>query len=166
MNPPGLVVAGSAVILTGDWVQTTLQAVLIATRSRRHNGLPNNAAHTELAQALADAMAANGRADVPEPVDVQRFPAELPTVTVDDAAQQFGLSRRQARRLVVWFVSSSGVVARRWGRRGRARRRNRELLLGFRRTRRWAGLSLRTCRCWRGGSQSPIGWLIRRSATA
>ena len=99
MNPPGLVVAGSAVILTGDWVQTTLQAALIATRSRRHNGLPNNAAHTELAQALADAMAANGRADVPEPVDVQRFPAELPTVTVDDAAQQFGLSRRQARRL-------------------------------------------------------------------
>ena len=68
--------------------------------------------------------------------------------------------------LVVWFVSSSGVVARRWGRRGRARRRNRELLLGFRRMRRWAGSSLRTCRCWRGGSQSPTGWPIRRSATA
>jgi hypothetical protein len=112
MNPPGLVVAGSAVILTGDWVQTTLQAVLIATRSRRHNGLPNNAAHTELAQALADAMAANGRADVPEPVDVQRFPAELPTVTVDDAAQQLGLSRRQARRLAPRL--GGRLIAGRW----------------------------------------------------
>jgi hypothetical protein len=112
MNPPGLVVAGSAVILTGVWVQTTLQAVLIATRSRRHNGLPNNAAHTELAQALADAMAANGRADVPEPVDVQRFPAELPTVTVDDAAQQLGLSRRQARRLAPRL--GGRLIAGRW----------------------------------------------------
>ena len=68
--------------------------------------------------------------------------------------------------LVVWLVSSSGVVARRWGRRGRARRRNRERLLVFRRMLRWAGSSLRTCRCWRGGSQSPTGWPIRRSATA
>ena len=110
--PAGLVVAGGAVVLTGDWLHTTRQAVLIAARTRRVNGLPASAAHNALTEALADAMAANGHADVPELVDVQRFPAELPTVTVDDAAQQIGLSRRQTRRLAPRLGGK--IIAGRW----------------------------------------------------
>ena len=110
--PAGLVVAGGAVVLTGDWLHTTRQAVLIAARTRRVNGLPASAAHNALTEALADAMAANGHAGVPELVDVQRFPAELPTVTVDDAAQQIGLSRRQTRRLAPRLGGK--IIAGRW----------------------------------------------------
>jgi hypothetical protein len=92
-------VAGTAVILTGDWLQTTLQAVLIAARTRRHNGLPTTSADTALAEALAQAVAANGHEDVREPPVLQHYPQTQPTVTVEDGARQLGLSRRQARRL-------------------------------------------------------------------
>jgi hypothetical protein len=112
MNRPGLVVAGTAVVLTSDWLHTTLQAVLIASRSRRHNGLPNNAAHAELAGALADAMAAHGQSDVPQPEGLQHFPQEQPTVTVDEAAEQLGLSRRQTRRLAPRLGGK--LIAGRW----------------------------------------------------
>lgn len=109
---PGLLVAGTAVIITGDWLQTTLQAVLIAARSRRHNGLPNNAAHAELTQALADAMAAHGQSDVPESEELHHFPQEQPTVTIDEAAEQLGLSHRQTRRLAPRLGGK--IVAGRW----------------------------------------------------
>jgi hypothetical protein len=112
MNPPGLVVAGTAVVLTGDWLQTTLQAVLIASRSRRHNGLPNNAAHAELAGALADAMAAHGQSDGREPEELHHYPQEQPTVTVEDAARQLGLSHRQTRRLAPRLGGK--LIAGRW----------------------------------------------------
>jgi hypothetical protein len=112
MNPPGLVVAGTAVVLTGDWLQTTLQAVLIASRSRRHNGLPNNAAHAELAGALDDAMAAHGQSDGREPEELHHYPQEQPTVTVEDAARQLGLSHRQTRRLAPRLGGK--LIAGRW----------------------------------------------------
>jgi hypothetical protein len=99
VNPPGLVVAGTAVILTGDWLQTTLQAVLIAARSRKLNGLPVSAADAALAEALNHAMAAHGQTDVPEPEGLQHYPQTNPTVTIADAANQLKSSRRQTRRL-------------------------------------------------------------------
>lgn len=99
MTSPGLVVAGTAVILTGDAARAALQAVLIAIRSRRLSGLPNSAAYTELAQALADAATADGQSDVPKHAVGQGFPAEVPTVPIDDAAARLGLSPRQVRRL-------------------------------------------------------------------
>jgi hypothetical protein len=73
--------------------------VLIAVRTRRHNGLPTTSADTALAQALSAAMAAHGQSDVREPVVLPSFPPMEPTVTIKDAAQQFGLSQRQTRRL-------------------------------------------------------------------
>ena len=58
------------------------------------------------------------------------------------------------RAFVVWFVSSCVVrVAagtRRWGRRGRARRRSPGPPGGFRWAGRWAGLSRRSRPCWPG----------------
>jgi hypothetical protein len=99
VNPPAPIVAGTAVILTGDWLHTTLQTVLIAARTRRHNGLPITSADTALAQALTAAVAANGHEDVPEPAVLQHYPQTQPTVTVEDGARQLNLSRRQTRRL-------------------------------------------------------------------
>lgn len=97
--PPAPLVAGAAVILTGDWLHTTLQTVLIAARTRRVNGLPASTAHNALAEALTDAMAANGHSDVPETPVLQHYPQTQPTVTVEDGARQLNLSRRQTRRL-------------------------------------------------------------------
>jgi len=99
VNPPRPLVAGAAVILTGDWLKTTLQDVKIATRTRRFNGLPVKAANTALIEALTLAMAARGQSDVPEPQGLQHYPQQAPTVTIDDAARQLGLSPRQTRRL-------------------------------------------------------------------
>ena len=63
----GPFVAGTAVILTGESVEAALQAVLIAARARTRNGLPNSAAHLELAKAFTAAMSASGQSDVREP---------------------------------------------------------------------------------------------------
>jgi hypothetical protein len=95
VNPPGLVVAGAAVIVTSDWLKTTQQAVLIAGRTRRVNGLPASAADAALVEALAQAMAAYGQSDVPEPPGLQHYPQTEPTVTVKDAGRQLKLSERQ-----------------------------------------------------------------------
>jgi hypothetical protein len=96
---PGLTRVGGVLVLHGPLLNRTLQLVLIAARTRRHNGLPNSSVDAALAQALTAAMAAHGQSDVPEPVALPSFPTTEPTVTVEDAAQQLGLSRRQTRRL-------------------------------------------------------------------
>jgi hypothetical protein len=97
-QPQGLMVAGTAVILEGEWLEAALQAVLIAARYRTRNGLSNSAAHLELAKALTTAMSARGRSDVREIADAQDISYEQPTVTVAEAARQLGLSERQTRR--------------------------------------------------------------------
>lgn len=95
----GPLVAGTAVILTGEWVDAALQAVLIAARSRDRNGLRNSDAHLALAKALAAAMSANGHLAVHKPEVAQHYPQLVPTVTIEAAAQQLNLSPRQIRRL-------------------------------------------------------------------
>jgi hypothetical protein len=112
MNPPGLVVAGTAVILTGDWLKTTRRAVLIAEGARRHNGLPNSAAHIALAEALTIAMSARGHADVRECAELQDYPQEPPSVTIANAAEQLGLSERQTRRLATQLGGKK--IGRQW----------------------------------------------------
>ena len=98
MNPPGLVVAGTAVILTGESLKHALDAVLIAARGRTLNGLPNSATHLELAKAFTAAMSARGHSDVREPEELQHYPQAVPTVTVAEAAIQLELTERQTRR--------------------------------------------------------------------
>jgi hypothetical protein len=97
-RPDGLIVAGAAVVLTGDALRAALQAVLIAARVRTRNGLPNSAAHLELAKALGAAMSANGHPAVREIPDMQDMPHEPPTVTIAEAAKQLEISERQTRR--------------------------------------------------------------------
>lgn len=102
MNPadvPGLTRVGGVVLLHGPMLDRTLQLVLIAARTRRHNGLPTSSVDAALTKALGAAMAAHGQSDVPEPVALPSFPVTEPTVTVENAAQALGLSLRQTRRL-------------------------------------------------------------------
>ena len=97
----GPIVAGTAVILTGESLEAALQAVLIAARARTRNGLPNSATHLALAKALTAAMSANGHSGRPRTrtsCNIIRK-QEPPTVTVAEAARQLGLSERQTRRL-------------------------------------------------------------------
>jgi hypothetical protein len=115
----GPIVAGAAVVLTGEWVDAALQAVLIAARSRARNGLRNSATHLALAQAFTAALSANGHTDVPEPEELQHYPQAEPTVTIEAAAQQLDLSPRQIRRLApklggkkiggIWFLDQEAI---------------------------------------------------------
>src|SRR6185312_8705665 len=81
-QPQAPLVAGAAVVLTGEWLEAALQAVLIAARARARNGLPNSASHLALAQALNAAMSARGHADVRVTEDWEdHLQQEPPTVT-------------------------------------------------------------------------------------
>ena len=112
MNPSLPVVAGAAVILTGDWLQNTRQALLIAARARKYNGLPVSSKDQALFEALTRAMSAYGQSDVPEPAELQDYPQTDPTVTIDDAARQLRLSPRQTRRLAPKL--GGRIIAGRW----------------------------------------------------
>jgi hypothetical protein len=127
VNPkPGPIVVGPAVILTGDMLDAALRAVLIASRARIVNGLPVSAAYDLLAEALAAARAAAQQCDVAEPEPLQHYPRAEPTVTVEEAARQLGLSRRQTQRLAPklggrlvggrWFCDEAAVVEHLQGR--------------------------------------------------
>jgi len=94
----GLVVAGTAVILTGGAARAALQAALIAIRARRANGLPDSEMYRELARALAQVESANGHSDIRERVVVEHLSVG-PTVPLVEAAARLGLSDRQLRRL-------------------------------------------------------------------
>jgi hypothetical protein len=113
VNPvPGLTRVGGVVILHGPMLNTALQLVLIAARTRRHNGLPTSSFGAALAQTLAAAMAAAGQSDVPNLVGLSSFPLAAPTVTIEDAAHQLELSRRQTRRLAPKLGGK--IIAGRW----------------------------------------------------
>src|SRR6476661_2618638 len=77
-QPQAPLVAGAAVILTGEWLEAALQAVLIAARARARNGLPNSGSHLALAQALNAAMSASGHSVVRVIEDWQHYPQQEP----------------------------------------------------------------------------------------
>ncbi|MDO0977182.1 hypothetical protein [Mycolicibacterium frederiksbergense] len=116
----GLVIAGTAVVLTGPAVETALQAALIAIRSRRANGLPDSPMYRALATALAQARSGDGHADVREHVVGQHFSVEAPTVPIATAADRLDICDRQARRLAPalggrkiggrWFVDEQALA--------------------------------------------------------
>jgi hypothetical protein len=94
MTPQGHsdpIVAGAAVVLTGDWLQTALTAVLVAARQRGLNGVPASADYGQLAQALSSALSVDGR----EPVAAQ--PESW--VSTREASRLLGCSERNARRI-------------------------------------------------------------------
>ncbi len=94
-----LVVADSCVVLTGDWLRVAAQAVKIAERARRQNGLPVSRIYQQLDAALTEAVAAKGHSDVRTPAALSVLPHEQPTLTVEQAAEQLGRSARQTRRI-------------------------------------------------------------------
>ncbi|KAA1243112.1 helix-turn-helix domain-containing protein [Mycobacterium simiae] len=100
MSGDGLtVINGCAVILSGHMLRVARDAVLIAERARRANGLPTSRAYQELAQALNAALSVTRQNDVAQSAVLQHYPQTTPTVTVEQAAAALGLSRRQTQRL-------------------------------------------------------------------
>lgn len=95
-KPSGLLVAGSAVILTGDWLETAFKALLVAERTRRLNRLPDNEAERYLAAALRKAMSARPQTDGPKPAAAQTNTRWL---TTQKAAEMLGCTERHARRI-------------------------------------------------------------------
>jgi hypothetical protein len=125
--PHGPIVAGTAVILTGESLKHALDAVLIAARARTRNGLSNSGSHLALAQALNAAMSASGHAVVRVTEDWEdHLQQEPPTVTVAEAARQLGLSERQTRRRApqlggkriggVWLLDQDAIDEHKKGR--------------------------------------------------
>ena len=93
----GLIVAGSAVILTGEALETALKAVLLAERARRRNGLPDSAENRQLAAALRQALSAGPQKDRPKPAGAHTDSVRW--VTTREAAERMLCTERHARRL-------------------------------------------------------------------
>jgi len=98
-----------AVLVTGPALRAAADAILIAARARRLSGLPSSTLHAELAAAFINAASANGHTDVRETATP---PTLQPTVTVEEAATQMKLSRRQVRRLAP--LLGGRIIAGRW----------------------------------------------------
>jgi len=96
---PGLLRVGGVVILAGPAGRLALEAVLIACRVRRQNGLPDTQFRT-LAQALAASttMADIGHTDVCTDA-TEASSTLLQPMLIGEAAEALGLSERQTRRL-------------------------------------------------------------------
>lgn len=93
----GLIRAGGVVVIHDTAARTLCQALLIAERARRLNGLPPSTDYAELIDAL-HAASGVGQTDVRTAPSLPQLPHE-PTVTVRHAAKRLGISERQARRL-------------------------------------------------------------------
>ena len=92
-----LFVAGGCVVITGDMLDATRSAILIATRARKLNGYHIPAGYRDLVAAIEQASRI-GHVDVrTEPV-LRQLPHEPPTVPITEAATRLGLSKRQIRR--------------------------------------------------------------------
>jgi hypothetical protein len=106
------VVAGGAVVLTGEWLRAARQAVLIADRARQHNGLPSSTTYIGLAKAFTSALSAVGHSDVRGLEEIQNYPQPSPTVTVADAAQQLQCTQRHIRRNAIKLGGKK--IGRQW----------------------------------------------------
>lgn len=92
----GLIRAGGVVVIHGTTARTLCQALLIAERARRINGLPPSTDYAELIDAL-HAVSDNGQTDVRAVPDLP--PSNHDSITVRAAAHQLGICERQARRI-------------------------------------------------------------------
>ena len=99
-QPNGPFVAGTAVVLTDEWLVIARQAVLIADAARRRNGLPHSTKYIALAEAFTTAlsMSDNRHSDVDDLANLQDYPQTITTVTIAEAAKQLGLCERQTLR--------------------------------------------------------------------
>lgn len=96
-DPPGLVRVDRAVLVSDTAARVLLDALSIAARHRRMSGMSTDP-YLSLASALADVVAVDGQTVRQTPPAVQPL-ALRPTVTVAEAAEQLGVSRRTVRRI-------------------------------------------------------------------
>ena len=89
---------GGVVVIHGTAARTLCEAVLIAERSRRSSGLPLSRDYATIAAELYAAMSASGQSDVRADADIHPEYVQ-PTVPIEQAAAELGLSKRQTRRL-------------------------------------------------------------------
>jgi hypothetical protein len=94
--PPGLIVAGSAVILTGAGLEIAHTAALIAERNLKLRGVTDTTAYQRLAAAMRAAMSSCPRMDAPKPTAAQTNRRWL---TTRAAAELLVCTERHARRL-------------------------------------------------------------------
>ena len=96
----GLIRAGGVVVVHGTAARTLCQAVLIAERARRSNGLPASADYAELIAEL-HAVSDTGQTDVRDAPDLPLSSHD--SITVADAARRLKLSERHVRRMACTF---------------------------------------------------------------
>lgn len=107
----GLTRVGGVVVISGTAARTLCEAVLIAERARRSSGLPVSRDYSTLAAELHAAVSASGQSDVRAVPDPDPDVVE-PTVPIEQAAAELGLSKRQTRRLAP--VLGGRIVGGRW----------------------------------------------------
>lgn len=116
-TPTNPIVAGTAVILTGEWLEIALKPLLLAERHRRLNRLPDSESERRLASALRQAMSAEPQTDRPKPVGAHTDSARW--ITTRKAAEMLGCTERHARRIAGrldgirdgrgWFIPESAI---------------------------------------------------------
>jgi hypothetical protein len=123
----GLTRVGGVVIVHGTAARTLCEAVLIAERARRANGYPISTDYATLAAELHAAASAAGHSDVRAEPDGDSVVVS-PTVPIEQAAAELGVSKRQARRLAPdlggklvggrWLLDEQALAEHIEGRRG------------------------------------------------
>ena len=94
----GLNRVGGVVIIHGTAARALCEAVLIAERARRSSGLPLSRDYATIVAELHAAMSATGQSDVRSVPDPKNDVVQ-PTVPIEQAAKELGISKRQVRRL-------------------------------------------------------------------
>jgi hypothetical protein len=107
----GLSRVGGVVVVYGTAARALCEAVLIAERARRSSGYPVSRHYATLAAELHAAVSAEGQADVRSTPDPEAGVVQ-PTVSIEQAAAELGLSNRQTRRLAPDL--GGRIIAGRW----------------------------------------------------
>lgn len=107
-----VVLSGSAVILTGNWLKIVGDALVHSMRRQKSNGLPINGSHVALIRAVQKAMSASGESDVRNFSTMHDSNQQKPTVCTATAAKQLGMSERQVRRLAPRLGGQ--LIGKRW----------------------------------------------------
>jgi hypothetical protein len=110
--PPGPIVAGAAVVLTGAMLEAARRAALIADANRKRNGLPRSTEYAAIVRACESAMSAGAGAQTCEMADRGHDPASPAAqwISTRDAAQRLRCSNRQARRVAQKIGRKIGAV--------------------------------------------------------
>ena len=117
VTPPGPVVVGPVVVVSGEWLRLTLTAVMVAERALRLRGSADTDAHRVLAAALKSALSACPATDIPAPAGAQTDSQRW--LSTEEVAEMLDCTPRSARRLAPlldgqksgrWFIPERAVL--------------------------------------------------------